>query len=174
MKILNVIEGWINSLDRKLFGKNNPNYVPVSGKTMVQVLIGAFIVGAIVSILQIFVKGDKPAVIVASIGMSIVMIVMIWGIVKGCRQIRNVWKCIGYVLLHLLLSTFLIQVAMWAIFLILFVLFFMIFGYFIGWGGKGKTYRIEYPDGTTEIKQAQKGVCGEDILNTSDGETHIL
>lgn len=168
MKILDKMESWVNKLDTKLFGKKEENYQPYTGKCFIHILFAALIAGIILAITQIFTTGKDAEETVETIAGLIILIIMIRDIRRGLKSITGIGKKIGYVFFNLFITMIAFQLAMYAIFLLMFLI--------VGWiilaiisPDNGKDYEIHYSDGTTEKARSSKDIANNETLPTKNG-----
>lgn len=169
MKILDKMESWVNKLDTKLFGKKEENYQPYTGKCFIHILFAAHIAGIILAITQIFTTGKDAEETVETIAGLIILIIMIRDVRRGLKSITGVGKKIGYVFFNLFITMIAFQLAMYAIFLLMFLIVGWIILAIIFPDKGGNLYEVHHADGTIEKVKSSRGLMGEEILNTKNG-----
>ena len=168
MKLFDKIERWVNKLDTRLFGKNNEMYQPYAGKCFIHVLIASIVTGILVVITQIVTTGKDAEETVGAIAGLIILAIMIRDMRPGLKSITGIGKKTGYVCFNLFLGMIAFQLAMYAIFLLMFLI--------VGWiiisiihPDNGKDYTIHYSDGTTENARSTRDIGGNETLLTRNG-----
>lgn len=169
MKILNKIESLVNKLDNKLFGKNEKNYKPYSGKFFIHILVTTLFAGILLAIVQVCTKGKSAEETVEVIAGIIFIAIIIRDTRIGIKSITGIGKKIGYVFFNILLTVLASQLAMYIIFLAIFLIVGWIILTIISPDKNSKEYQIHYSDGTTEKVKSEKGIAGEDMVKTRNG-----
>lgn len=165
MKILNKMESWVNKLDTKLFGKKEENYQPYAGKCFIHILFVALIAGIILAITQIFTTGKDTEETVETIAGLVILVIMIRDVRRGLKSVTGIGKKIGYVFFNLFITMIAFQLAMYAIFLLMFLIVGWIILAIIFPDKGGNLYEVHHADGTIEKVKSTQGLMGEEIQN---------
>lgn len=169
MKILDKIAGWVNKLDAKLFGGYDDSYEPHSGKCFIHVLITVIIAGIVLAITQVLTTGESAEKTVETIAGLAILIVLIRDMISGVKAVSGVGKKIGYVFFNLVLATVAFQIAMYAIFLLVILIVGWIIITVISPNKKDNEYEVTYNDGSSEKVKSQRGLMGEETIDTKFG-----